>query len=179
MATAITPTSVSITWNATGGTTCEVLRLAAGGVTATIGSSSSGSLTDTTASPNTAYLYKVRVIAPSVTGYSDPDLATTVIFTDPSLVVGTTVVKAAHFTELRTAIDAVRALADLGGGSYTDSILSPGVTLITAIHLTNLRSAFAAARSLLPLPPTVWPVVEAGTTSISAADINDLRARVR
>jgi hypothetical protein len=179
LATAIAPTSVSITWNAAGGTTCEVLRVAAGGVTATIGSSSSGSLTDNTASANTAYLYKVRVTAPSVTGYSDPDLATTVIFTDPSLVAGTTVVKAAHFTQLRTAVDAVRALAGLGGAFYTDPTLSPGVTIVQAIHVANLRSALAAARNLLPVPASIWPVITAGTSIISAADINDLRAKVR
>lgn len=178
VATAITPTSVSITWSGTAGVTYEVLRLAAGGASSTIGSSSSGSLTDTTASANTAYMYQGRAIAPSVSGYSDPDLATTVIFTDPSLVVGTTVVKAAHFTELRTAVDAVRALAGLGVGSYTDPTLSPGVTLLMAKHFTDLRNALVAARNALVLPPTIWPVIVAGTT-ISAAEINDLRAGVR
>ncbi|MGZ4808496.1 MAG: hypothetical protein ACXV7D_04130 [Thermoanaerobaculia bacterium] len=42
-----------------------------------------------------------------------PDLATTVIFTDSSLVAGTTVVKSVHVTELRTAANAVRQLAGL------------------------------------------------------------------
>ena len=140
VATATSPTSVSITWNATPGATYEVLRLAAGGVSTIVGSSGSGSFTDPTASANTAYLYEVRAIAPSVSPYSSPDLATTVIFTDPTLVTNTTVVKAAHFTELRTAVDAVRTLAGQGGGSYTDLNLIAGVTVVKALHLTDLRA---------------------------------------
>jgi hypothetical protein len=180
LATAITATSVLITWTGTAGATYEVLRLAAGGASATVGSSGSGSLTDTTASANTSYLYKVHAIAPSVSPDGAPDLATTVIFTDPSLLPGTTVVKAAHFIELRTAVDAVRTLAGLSGGSYTDLTLSPGVTLIKAAHLTDLRSALDAARSTLMLPAISYTrSIVAGTTTIAAADINDLRSGVQ
>ncbi len=181
LATATTPTSVSITWSGTPGATYEVLRIAAGAVSSTIGSSGAGSLTDSTVSANTSYLYKVRAISPSATPYSAPDLATTVIFTDPTLVAGTTAVKAAHFTELRTAVDAVRTLAGMGGGSYTDPTLTAGVTLVKAAHLTDLRTALDAARSALLLPAVSYtrPSIVAGTTTIAAADINDLRNGVR
>jgi hypothetical protein len=180
-ATATTPTSVSITWNGTAGATYEVLRIAAGAVSSTIGSSGAGSLTDSTVSANTSYLYKVRAISPSATPYSAPDLATTVIFTDPTLVAGTTAVKAAHFTELRTAVDAVRTLAGMGGGSYTDPTLTAGVTVVKAAHMTDLRTALDAARSALLLPAIIYtrPSIVAGTTTIAAADINDLRNGVR
>ena len=179
VATALSPTTVSVTWPAAASTTYEVQRVAANGVTSTVGTSSTGSFADTTASPNTAYLYQIRTIAPSVSPYSDPDLATTVIFTDPSVVAGTTWIKAAHITELRTAVDAVPTLAGLGAGSYTDSVLTAGTTLVQAVHVTNLRSALSAARILLPLPPAIWQVITAGTTTISAADINGLRTMVR
>ena len=158
-----------------------MLRLAAGGGSTTVGSCGSGSFTDTTASANTAYLYEVRAIAPSISPYSAADLATTVIFTDPTLVTNTTVVKAAHFTELRTAVDAVRTLAGQSGGSYTDLTLTAGVTVIKALHLTDLRSALNAARTALLLPPVTYsrPGIVAGTTTISAVDINELRSGVR
>ena len=181
VATATTSTSVSITWNGTSGATYEVQRLAAGGVTSTVGTSGSGSLTDNTASAATSYLYKVRAISPNMTPYGTPDLATTVIFTDPTLVTNATRVQAAHLNELRTAVDAVRTLAGLGGASYTDLILPAGVTRIKAVHLTDLRSALDAARSVLLLPAIGYsrPAVVAGTTPVFAADINELRAGVR
>jgi hypothetical protein len=181
VATATAPTSVSITWIGQAGATWEVLRIAAGGVSSTIGTSTSGALTDTTASANTAYLYKVRQTIPSVSPYSTPDLATTVIFTDPTLTPGSTIVKAAHFTELRTAVNAVRALAGLGAGVYTDPTLSPGLTLVRALHLTDLRGALDAARGTLLLPAVSYTrsSIVAGTTTIAVVDINDLRGGVR
>ena len=88
--------------------------------------------------------------------YSPADLATTILFTDPSLGVGTTAIRPVHIVELRTAVNAARMLAGLSGGSYTDATLTPGSTPIKADHVTNLRSALANARNLLPLPAAVW-----------------------
>ena len=180
VATATTPTSVSITWNGTAGATYEVLRLAAGGVTSTIGTSGSGSLTDNTASAATAYLYKVRAISPSVTPYGTADLATTVIFTDPVLVAGSTIAKAVHITELRTAVNAVRTLAGLGAGTYTNATLTPGATAIRAVDVVDLRTALNAARNALPILAISYtrPGIVSGMT-IAAADINDLRNGVQ
>jgi hypothetical protein len=181
VATAITRTSVSVTWNGTAGATYEVLRLAAGGDSTTVGSSGSGSVTDTTATADTAYLYEVRAISPSASPDSAPDLATTVIFKDPILVPDKFPVTARHFTELRTAVDAVRALAKLSGGSYTDPILTRGVTLVRAAHVIDLRSALDEARAKLLLPAISYktPTIVAGTTTISAVDIDELRDGVR
>ena len=147
----------------------------------TIGSSTIGSLTDTVAEANTAYLYKVRAIAPSTSPYGAADLATTFIFADPVLVPNATVIKAAHFTELRTAVDAVRTLAGLSAGVYTDPTLTPGVTPIRAVHITDLRTALDAARSALLLPEISYttPNIIPGTTRISASHINDLRNGLR
>ncbi len=169
VATAITTTSVSVTWNGTAGATYEVVRVGAGSTSTTIGTSTGGSLTDTTAAAGTAYLYKVHAIAPAASPFGAPDLATTVLFTDPTLVAGTAV-KAAHFTELRTAVDAVRTLAGLSGGTYTDPTLTPGVTTVKAAHVTDLRSALDAARSTLLLPAISYttPTITAGSTKISA-----------
>ena len=56
VATAVTSTSVSVTWTGTAGATYEVLRVAAGGVSSTLGTSTSGAFTDNTATADTAYL---------------------------------------------------------------------------------------------------------------------------
>jgi hypothetical protein len=180
VATAIFSSAVTITWVGVKGVTYEVLRTGANGASATVGSSMSGSVTDKTVSPNTAYLYRVRAIAPSVSLYGAPDLATTVIFTDPILTATSTEVKAAHITQLRTAVDAVRTLAGLGAGTYIDPTLTAGVTGIKATHVTDLRSELAAARSMLSLAAvTVATQNIVSGLLISAIEVNELRTGVR
>ena len=51
-----------------------------------------------------------------------------------------TEVKAAHITELRTAINAVRSLAGQGSGTWTHGTLTPGSSLIYAADVRDLRS---------------------------------------
>jgi len=55
------------------------------------------------------------------------------------------------------------------------------VTLVKATHLTDLRGALDAARGLLLLPAISYtrPSIVAGTTTIAAVDINDLRNGVQ
>lgn len=176
---AATPSNtVHITWTGTAGATYEVVRVAAGNVSTSAGTSGAGTVTDGTVASNTAYIYKVHAIAPNSSPFGPIDLATTVPFTDPSLVAGMTV-KAAHITELRTAVDAVRTLAGAGGGTYTDPGLD-NTTLIKAVHLTDLRTALDTARATLLLPAIVYtrPSIAAGMT-MAVSDINDLRAGVQ
>jgi WD40 repeat protein len=180
VATAATTTSVLVTWTAAPGATAyQVLRSADGVNYTLITGTPATTATDFTASPNTAYLYAVRASAPNVSDNSTPDLATTVVFTDPTLVAGTTVVKAVHFTELRTAVNAVRTLAGLTPSSYpfTDPTITPGVTIVKAAHVTELRTALDAARSALSLPAISYShaTLTTGVALISAADITELR----
>lgn len=100
------------------------------------------------------------------------------VFTDDPLTAGTTLLKAAHLNELRDAIAALRARYNLSVISWTDT-LAPG-TSIKAVHLTELRSALndvyvAASRT----PPTYTdPTITGGTTTITAAQITQLRHAV-
>ncbi len=71
-------------------------------------------------------------------------------FSDDPLVVGTTAVKAAHFTELRTAIDQARVHAGLSAASWGEPITA-GVTTIKASHVTELRTRLDEARTALGL----------------------------
>lgn len=103
---------------------------------------------------NTAYLYRVRAVKGGTS--SDPsgfDLATTTIFPE-SIIAGATTVKASHLLELRTAVNAVRALASLGSATFTDP--SPAGVLIKGVHIVELRSALDAARSALNLPTAFY-----------------------
>ena len=62
-------------------------------------------------------------------------------FTDATIVVGVTPVKAVHFTELRTALNDTHVQAGVTSPSYTDPTITPSVTVIDAVHLNDLRNA--------------------------------------
>jgi len=83
-----------------------------------------------------------------------------------------------HFTELRTAVNAVRTAAGLAQATFTDT-LTAGV-FIKVIHITELRSNLDEARSALSLTVVPYTVLvkEAGAT-VKAAHIQDLRAGVK
>jgi len=181
VASATTRNSVSVTWMAAPvASSYEVLRSTDGTHFASLGTTSGLSFPDSAAQQDTAYLYAVRVAAPVASG-SVIDLATTVIFTDPTLVSGTTVIKAAHLTELRTAVAAVAALAGQTAPAFTDPTINPGVTAIRAVHIEELRTFLDAARAALQLPAISYsqPAIAPGVTPVRALDIEELRAGVQ
>lgn len=149
VATATGTTSVNITWtSAPVAVSYRVYRgQRSGGEIAysLIGSPSGTAFTDNTASASTSYLYKVHSFGPAESGDSNLDLATTVVFTDPTLVAGTTKAKLAHFTELLTAINAARTLAGLSTIAFTAPTPTTAVT-IRRQHLLDLRTGINAAQ---------------------------------
>ncbi|HYI09387.1 MAG TPA: M12 family metallo-peptidase [Thermoanaerobaculia bacterium] len=177
-AIATTPTNVFVTWPAVpGADSYDVYRRAAGGTFVKIGSTATTSYNDP-ATANTAYLYAMKSIDGSVeSALSNPDLATTVIFTDPTL----TRIKAVHITQLRTAVNAVRTLAALGAGTFTDPTVTAGTTRCKAAHITDLRTALAAARTALFLsaPNVTDPTLTAGDTKMKGVHVTELRDGVK
>jgi hypothetical protein len=128
-------------------------------------------------SPNMTYLYKVRAVAGGVrTSFSSVDAATTVIFTDPTLSAGT-VVKAPHFNELRTAVNAMRVAASLSPTTFTDSI-AIGSTVIKRLHLIQLRAALDEARAAAGLSAISYTetAITVGGTTVKTTHILELRA---
>jgi hypothetical protein len=170
-------TQVQVTWNAaTGATSYEIYRRNPGGAYALRGTSMSTSFNDT-ASANTAYLYRVRAInAVGSSGDSAADLAMTVMFTDDPLSSGV-LVKAIHLGELRTAVNAVRAQAGLGAGTYTDAA-SAGV-LVKAVHITELRSNLDAAMSILGMTTGGWTDASLNGVQIKTTHFQQIRNRVK
>ncbi len=184
IATAASASSVAVSWSTvSGAASYEVARSTNGTTFTTIGSTTGTSLTDSGATANTAYLYEVRALdAGSLAGpYSGTDLATTVIFTDDPLTPGVTVINAAHITELRAAVNAVRALAGLGVGSFTDPTITAGMTTVKAAHVSELRMNLDAARYLLGLSALSYAdgTLIAGSTGITAVQFLELRNGVR
>lgn len=101
-------------------------------------------------------------------------------FIDDPLVPGVTPVKAVHFQELRTRIDALRVRAGLTGFAWTDRVLTPGATPVRRVHLTELRTALRAAYLAVGQPAPVYTDtrVTPGTTPIRASHITGLRTAV-
>lgn len=180
-ATATSTSSVNVTWTASvGAASYNVYRSTDNTTFALAGNTASTAFTDAGRTASTAYMYKVRAVNGGESADSNKDLATTVIFTDDPLVIGTTVVKAAHITELRTAVNAVRALTPLGAGTYTDPALSIGTTLVKAAHINDLRTALDAARSNLALSAISYgETVTGSTTTIKASHFTELRNGVK
>lgn len=99
-------------------------------------------------------------------------------FTDDPLTLGISVIKAAHITELRQRIDAVRLGKGLTVFPWTDPTLTPGVTVVKAQHFMELRAALADAYTASgAIPPTYTdPALSVGATIVAAAHIAELRS---
>jgi hypothetical protein len=176
-ARAVSTFQVNVTWNAVdGATSYEVDRRAPGGGFTLAGTSGSTSFSDTGRAANTAFLYRVRAVnSGGASSNSAVDLATTVIFTDTPLNAGTAV-KSVHVTQLRTAVNAVRALAGLGSFTFTDSAASG--TTIRAVHLTDLRTALDQGRGLLGFTTGGYTDAAPLGVLIKAVNMQELRNRI-
>jgi hypothetical protein len=180
-ATATSTTQVALTWSASAGATqYEIQRSVNHSAFALWNTTAATTINDTGLSSNTTYLYRVRATAGvAASAYTAIDPATTIIFTDDPLTTGTTV-KAVHVTQLRTAVNAMRAAAGLLAQTFTDPGLASG-TPIMAAHLTDLRSALDEARSTIGLGAVSYtdPTVTAQSTAVKAAHFTDLRNGVK
>jgi hypothetical protein len=101
-------------------------------------------------------------------------------FTDDPLIARSTLVQAAHFVELRAAIDSVRTALGLMPFAWTDATLTSS-TGVLVVYVTELRTALNEAyRAVGRTAPTYTdPTVAAGLTVIKAVHLNELRAAVR
>ena len=59
---------------------------------------------------------------------------------DATITAGVTIIKAAHVTELRTALNAARSTLSLPAISYSRPTLTTGVTVIFAADISELRN---------------------------------------
>jgi microcystin-dependent protein len=107
---------------------------------------------------------------------ADPNPA----FTDASLAVGLTPVRAVHINELRVRVDLLRASAGLQPYAWTDPVLTAGATIVKAQHLIDLRTALtqACAAGGYSAPVYAEPIA-AGSTIIKASHITELRNVLR
>ena len=127
----------------------------------------------------------IRVTATDPGGLSAAQVFTVAVamrapFTDDPIVPGVTPIRAVHFTELRTRINALQSVAGLRPFPWSDPVLRAGVTRVRLAHLLELRTALAAAYAAAGRSAPRWtdaaPVE--GATPIRAAHLTELRAAV-
>jgi hypothetical protein len=102
------------------------------------------------------------------------------VFTDDTLVAGVTTARVQHITELRQAVDALRAVAGQGPAPWTDPLLMPFTDSIKAVHITELRTYLNNAAALLGY--STAPYTDPSLTSsfeIKRIHIEELRQRIR
>jgi hypothetical protein len=184
-ATAVSPSQVNLAWSASAGATqYEVFRRSAtsGGAYVSLTTVGATAFSDATVVAPNAYVYKVRALDASsrVSPLSAPDAATTTMFTNDPIVALSTAIKSAHITELRTAVNALRATAGLSASTFTDAALSSSIK-VKAVHVQELRNALAAARTSLELPAVSFtdPTLTAGSTKAKAVHVTELRNGVK
>ena len=139
------------------------------------------SYTDTTVTSVNAYLYRVRT-ADAIGNLSAPsgiDVATAITFTDNPLTVGTTPVKAVHMTELRQAVNAVRAAANLSAATWTDPTLTVGTTVVKAVHVQELRTSLDAALTALGIATSSYTDSSLAGVVIKKVHVDEVRQRVK
>lgn len=181
VATAASASQVNVDWgDVAGADHYDVWRSSNGGEYAIVGSPSGSAFTDSTVSADTTYLYQVQAVDASddPSAFSNIDAATTVVFTDDLLVALTTTVKLVHVTQLRTAVNAIRAAATLDPLA-ADGTLTAGAPVRTQ-HITALRNGLNEAHSVIGLSALTYtdPTLTSAT-KIKTAHIHELRNGVR
>jgi hypothetical protein len=134
---------------------------------------------DTTVTSVNAYLYRVRS-ADAIGNLSPPsgiDVATAITYTDDPLSQNTTTIKAQHVTELRQAVNAVRATANLAAATWTDSSLT-NVT-IKAVHIQELRTNLDQALTALGLATSSYTDPSLAGVLIKKLHVDEIRQRVK
>ena len=176
-AAAVNSNRVDTSWSTVAAATSyEIDRRAAGEGFTPFASPAGNSFSDTTVSAGKSYLYRVRAVgATGSSGNSASDIATTVFFSNDPLTAGT-VVQGAHLSQIRTAVNAARSLANLPAATFTNP--SPVGATIKSVHVTELRLALDSALTALGLPAGGYANSALAGTPVRAIDFQELRNRV-
>lgn len=98
-------------------------------------------------------------------------------FTDDSLTAGVTV-KAIHFDEMRTKVNALRSSRGMTAAAWTDPTLTTGSTVIKASHLQQIRDALAQVYAADGLAAPAYTNSNLASGPIRGVDITETRAAI-
>jgi ELWxxDGT repeat protein len=178
VATATSPTSVTLSWTQPAPTTTGYAIFRSGSIEGTyqfIAQTSSFTAVDTTVLPGRIYLYYVSAFGafgtPSYN--SGVEIASTFAYTNNPLTAGTPI-KSVHMTELRAMVAALTSAAALPPMTFSGSV-APGNIMDTS-QISELRSFIDASRSRIGLPAIDWTQQNIGSgTIIRAGTLQELR----
>jgi hypothetical protein len=175
-------TSVSLTWASVASADHYEVFRSTDGVNFTLrGTAPTPSFSELGLAASTAFFYKVRAVKVDNTtsAFSAIDPVTTVLFSDDPLSGCSNTIRAAHVTQLRNAINIVRAAVGLPAFTFTDPTLTAGMT-IKAVHITQMRTALNAALAVIGVTPVYTDsTITPGATAARALHITELRDRLR
>lgn len=176
---------VTVRWGAVTGATSYVVTRKAGaaGGTYVFPSMTAVEYIDGSLPTDKAYVYSVEAQNASgqVVGRSSGDLATTLAFSPLS---ATTIVSAAHWTELLNAVNAVRSYVGWRTVAWADIISPadplpvPGSTVMEA-HLLTLRARLNEVLQVAGFAVNGYAETDLRTKPIRAQHIMEIRERVR
>jgi hypothetical protein len=175
-ATASGTALVNVTWSAVAGAEYyEVWRSVDGSAFAPVASPTAPPYADSEVVAGKAYLYRIRAVTGggAQSPLSNPDVATTIVFTSDPLNAGATI-RLAHITQLRFAVNALRASASLAPLAADPTIAAGAV--VRAAHITALRTGLNQARDAAGLPAIAF---DATLTIIRSAHVTTLRNGVK
>jgi hypothetical protein len=175
------PGSVSLSWPPAAEAAGYVLYMRTSktwgwqGVVTVSGDSVTGGL-PLPAGTTRAYAVAVRRANGTTGPIGPPDLATGIYFTNQPVVPGM-LIRETDITELRTAVNAVRAFAELSAFPFTDTTLAGAG--IRALHLTELRDALTQARNAVGMPMAFSPQAPAIGGPVLSTHVEEIRAGVQ
>jgi YD repeat-containing protein len=180
--TAAADTSLSLSWTAPAGSVdhyqIERSQSVAGPFVFRANSSTT-TFQDTSVTTDQAYLYRVRAVTsggvPSVPGNMALGTATSFEFNGAGLVGKT--IKKQHVNDIRTAINAVRAVAGLSAATWTRSDLTNLPIVVN--DLAELRARLGEALTALGISVAAYtdPILTANVTLIKGAHVEELQVR--
>ena len=176
VATASGTALVNVTWNAVAGAAYyEVHRSVDGSAFASVASPDGPPYADSEVVAGKSYLYRIRSVSGSgaPSPLSNPDVATTIVFTNDPVVAETTKIRLVHVTQLRAAVNALRATASLPPLA-ADATVAAGA-LVRESHIATLRAKLNEARDAVGLASIAFDAL----TLIRAAHVTQLRNGVK
>jgi hypothetical protein len=175
VATASSVANINLSWTGvSGATSYEIWRSVDNGAYSLRTTVNTTTFADSTVLANKTYLYKVRsVVTATVSGDSNVDFATTILFTFDNALAGK-LYNASYLQEMRSAVNAVR----VSSGLATLTFSSPGTAglMPKTTDISELRTGLTAAYNQLGLtPPSFGGTIVAGSTIVTTSHWQEIR----
>jgi hypothetical protein len=122
-------------------------------------------------------LYDYRLDAIVSGNLQQSNIDSALLYTDNTLVSGGTAIKLAHFSEVRSSVNAMRTMAGLSPFAF-DGTFGAGLNVL-ASHVTALRTAIAEARTAMGMIAATFTDGSVSGLNIKMVHVTDLRDAAR